>query len=648
MQSLCKVSVLVIIFVTAIFSVSFAQTAWVKHYDNPVLTNGPVGSWDEKETSFPSVLFYNNEYHMWYSAGQNGIGHATSPDGIIWQKDILNPVMGKGSPGSWEANDVSAPCVIIIDDTLHMWYAGHSVPENNAGYLIGHATSVDGINWTRDTSNPVLDTGSPGTWDDTWVDVNSVVFDGTTYHLWYTAWDGESPDSARIGHATSPVPHGRSWTKDPANPVLIPELTFPWEKTYVRGSSILFDGSTFHMWYSGGRWNLLQVGYATSQNGTSWTKHPVNPVLPVGRDREWDDILIDRCSVISSDSYYKMWYAGYDGKKYQIGYATTQEIPHAINIKSHSSFATETQTISATVKNPGAHNTHVAAIIKTLENLPVDSIPLFDDGEHDDSLAADGLYGGYLNPPSSEDVFAISASVTDLDSGHYHILRNAARFTTIGPVVIDHYELVVDTVPNPGDQLNFYIHLRNDSPSVSVTNLTATLTALDSFATVSPSYYSSTYEDIVSAETAKSKRLYRINITDESFPTNPYELRFALDIQSDSYSFWQDTISIPVDTTFSSLDSDNTKIPGVFALHQNYPNPFNPVTMINYQLPNVSVVELSVFNLLGQKVATLVSKKQNAGYHQVEWDASHLPSGVYFYRLQTGGYVDVKKLIFLK
>jgi len=87
-------------------------------------------------------------------------------------------------------------------------------------------------------------------------------------------------------------------------------------------------------------------------------------------------------------------------------------------------------------------------------------------------------------------------------------------------------------------------------------------------------------------------------------------------------------------------------------LYQNYPNPFNPSTMINYQLPMSNNVELSVYNLLGQKVATLVSGKQKAGYHQVKWDASQLDgmaSGIYLYRLELdNGYSQTKKLILLK
>jgi len=84
-------------------------------------------------------------------------------------------------------------------------------------------------------------------------------------------------------------------------------------------------------------------------------------------------------------------------------------------------------------------------------------------------------------------------------------------------------------------------------------------------------------------------------------------------------------------------------------LHQNYPNPFNPTTGISYQLPAVSKVELSVYNILGQKVATLVNQRQPAGKFKVRWDATGFVSGLYFYRIETDkGFVQTKKLVLLK
>jgi hypothetical protein len=84
------------------------------------------------------------------------------------------------------------------------------------------------------------------------------------------------------------------------------------------------------------------------------------------------------------------------------------------------------------------------------------------------------------------------------------------------------------------------------------------------------------------------------------------------------------------------------------ALSQNYPNPFNPSTTIRYGLPERAQVSLLVFNTLGQQVAVLQNGEQEAGYHDVKFDASSLPSGVYFYRLQAGSYVETRKLCLVR
>ena len=85
-----------------------------------------------------------------------------------------------------------------------------------------------------------------------------------------------------------------------------------------------------------------------------------------------------------------------------------------------------------------------------------------------------------------------------------------------------------------------------------------------------------------------------------------------------------------------------------FDLKQNYPNPFNPTTAISYQLPTASHVDLHIFNIIGQKVASLVSKRQQAGSYKIEWDAGGYSSGVYFYRIQAGSFIAIKKLILMK
>jgi len=79
-----------------------------------------------------------------------------------------------------------------------------------------------------------------------------------------------------------------------------------------------------------------------------------------------------------------------------------------------------------------------------------------------------------------------------------------------------------------------------------------------------------------------------------------------------------------------------------------YPNPFNPETRIRYSLNKDQHVSLKIYDVLGKEVITLVDDTKNAGYYEASFDASGLPSGIYFYRMQSGEYVSVKKLLLLK
>ena len=89
-------------------------------------------------------------------------------------------------------------------------------------------------------------------------------------------------------------------------------------------------------------------------------------------------------------------------------------------------------------------------------------------------------------------------------------------------------------------------------------------------------------------------------------------------------------------------------MPGQFTLQQNYPNPFNPVTIIRYDLPAAANARLTVFNTLGQIVATLVNERQQPGTYMVQFDGSAFASGTYFYRLQADTYVETKKLLLIR
>lgn len=103
--------------------------------------------------------------------------------------------------------------------------------------------------------------------------------------------------------------------------------------------------------------------------------------------------------------------------------------------------------------------------------------------------------------------------------------------------------------------------------------------------------------------------------------------------------FYYDT---PTDISEEDISISN------FSLSQNYPNPFNPSTIISFELPQKSEVNLTIYNTLGQVVATLINEIKQAGQHQIVFDASDLPNGVYIYRIKAGSYIASKKMILLK
>ncbi|KAA0237922.1 MAG: T9SS type A sorting domain-containing protein [Ignavibacteriota bacterium] len=109
------------------------------------------------------------------------------------------------------------------------------------------------------------------------------------------------------------------------------------------------------------------------------------------------------------------------------------------------------------------------------------------------------------------------------------------------------------------------------------------------------------------------------------------------------------------DTTVVSVEDEEIPIATEFRLEQNYPNPFNPSTKIKYQIPATlnpskggTLVQLIVYDILGNQIATLVNEEKQSGVYEVEFDGSNLPSGIYFYQLRTGDIVQTKKMVYLK
>ena len=112
-------------------------------------------------------------------------------------------------------------------------------------------------------------------------------------------------------------------------------------------------------------------------------------------------------------------------------------------------------------------------------------------------------------------------------------------------------------------------------------------------------------------------------------------------------------ISFENDAKLSVDDDENMQIPTKFSLHDNFPNPFNPSTTIRFDLPIATKINLTIYNMLGQKVKTLKNSQLSAGYHSVNWNATNdqgfpVSAGMYFYQIRTNEFVKTKKMLLLK
>jgi len=409
-----------------------------------------------------------------------------------WTKYEGNPII-RSIDYSWDYH-LFTPFVLKEGDIYKMWYTGA-----NTYYRIGYATSSDGITWSRNAGNPILEVGVTDSWDDRGVIGPQVIFDGSSYHMWYGGWDGTLintddkplPANCRSGYATSS--DGITWEKYPANPVMELGAEGSWDADGVFGASVMYKDSLFKLWYGGLNGVKGSIGYATSTDFIHWEKYSGNPVMEPGTSTEWDSLYIYFPNVLyNADSRrFEMWYAG--GVKHtprHIGFATS---PDGITWEKYS-------------------------------NNPV------------------------MSP---------------------------------GPDVWD--------------------SLRFSGTHVMVTN----------------SGYKMWYSGLGPTPS---------NIPD---PPSRVQIGYA---------------TAPIGTAIT--DKNNT--PTGYRLKQNYPNPFNPATTIELTLLKSENVELKVYNILGKEVSTLVAKKLNQGNHTYTFYGKHLASGVYYYRIKAGNFVETRKMIYLK
>ncbi len=283
---------------------------WIKYSANPVLTPTP-GSWDADSMTTPRVLLTSGVFRMWYEGlhgGATGIGYATSNDGLTWSK-YSTPVLLPGSAGSWDSSAVALGSVVWNGTRFLMWYSGTS-PIAFPNGAFGLATSSDGITWVKYRGNPVL---APSQIDLRYMAVPYVIRQNLTYNMWYTARSASDPLASpvtRILYATSF--DGISWNKWPAavlNPSSNPS---DWDSVSVYSPSVIFNSTVFGIWYSGLGQSLTnpKIGYANSPDGATWTKSSQNPILSPGPSGSWDSAGVENPDPVFLNGF-MLYYDGF-------------------------------------------------------------------------------------------------------------------------------------------------------------------------------------------------------------------------------------------------------------------------------------------------------------------------------------------------
>jgi beta-xylosidase len=231
----------------------------------------------------PHVIRFEGRYLMYTSAPPSDGGD----DGMQgWEIGIINwEKIGSVPPsGKVEAKGICAPCVLVVNDTVHLFYQTYGNWRNDA---ICHAWSTDGIHFTRNTTNPIFH--PTGDWTSGRAIDAEVYSFNNQYYLYFATRDPDMRIQI-MGVAVSPLDGDfkrESWTQKCNKPILAPE--FPWEGMCTEGASVIQKGEWLYMFYAGAYNNKpQQVGVAKSRDGLKWEKLSNKPFLTNGDPGTWN------------------------------------------------------------------------------------------------------------------------------------------------------------------------------------------------------------------------------------------------------------------------------------------------------------------------------------------------------------------------
>ena len=306
------IPILALLALTAAFLPNAQATPgqWVKYAGNPILLP-TEGSWDGDYVTTPRVIYDGSTYRMWYLGGLSGISRI----GYATSSDGINwvkhgAVLSPGFAGDWDSSSIGLGSVLWNGTSYLMWYTGTNGTSFPGG-AIGLAASTDGLNWVKYSGNPIIKPSELGN-DQKYIATPYVIRLSLTYNMWYTAKSAATPSINKIIYATSfDAIH---WSKWPS-PVLSPS-TDPtaWDSRSVYAPSAIWNGQLFGMWYSGINETGLvpRIGYANSPDGGAWNESLNNPILVPGPSGSWDSAGVEQPSVLQMGNNFMMFYDGYN------------------------------------------------------------------------------------------------------------------------------------------------------------------------------------------------------------------------------------------------------------------------------------------------------------------------------------------------